>query len=209
MPMLVAEGLGTTLELDARERQHWTVGRGHACDLILTDLGVSRYHATVFRAHDRFYVVDHSLNGTHVCAGDETPSTQTRLPTLSLPKAQAAEGGSVPDNQTPRRPRKPMEDTAEFPAVRAKAEEPDAEESFPGLHKSHAEFKLQELWSRLPRLPGYEPHALAAPKDMQPLLQLVYSAEGQDTLVSLGRELTTGCRVVFVGQQRRVMVFRD
>lgn len=71
------------LALPADARIRYVVGRGSACDLVLSDLTVSRVHAELRREDDQWLLVDlGSLNGTrlngwrlvgpaHVRTGDE------------------------------------------------------------------------------------------------------------------------------------------
>jgi len=42
------------------------VGRGEECDLVVSDRYASRQHLTVRAMRTRFYLVDHSINGTYV-----------------------------------------------------------------------------------------------------------------------------------------------
>jgi hypothetical protein len=202
MTVLIAEESGKSLNLSTRERLHWIVGRGEDCDLVLNDPGVSRYHCTVFRVHEEYCLLDHSLNGTHLCGEAEKPSGHTRLPTLPpLPKLSDL-------NTKPRVNRREMEETATFAPIADSEEEEERvqrERTYHDLHKSHAEFKLQEINSRLPRMIGYEPHLLKAPVDMQPLLRMVYSAEGVDALVSMGRILSPDLQVILIGRKRHVL----
>jgi len=82
------------------------------------------------------------------------------------------------------------------------------EKHFPQLHKSHAEFRVQELSSRLPRMLGYAAHGLRAAEDMHPRLKMIYSAEQVRTLISLSRQLRPELRVVCVGCGLHALVFR-
>src|SRR5689334_5024112 len=43
-----------------------TIGRGQECDLVLADRYVSRQHLTIRLMRTRFYLIDHSINGTFV-----------------------------------------------------------------------------------------------------------------------------------------------
>jgi class 3 adenylate cyclase len=55
---------------------HWRpsikVGRARECDLVVTDRYASRLHLTIRAMRTRFYLIDHSINGTFVTLqGDE------------------------------------------------------------------------------------------------------------------------------------------
>lgn len=43
-----------------------TIGRGDECDLVVTDRSASRQHLTIRLMRTRFYLIDHSINGTFV-----------------------------------------------------------------------------------------------------------------------------------------------
>ena len=57
MPTLTAVETGVAVDLDSPERLHWLIGRGKGCDLVVNDAGASRYHATVFRSKDLFFLL--------------------------------------------------------------------------------------------------------------------------------------------------------
>lgn len=42
------------------------IGRGQDCDLVVTDRFASRLHLTIRAMRTRFYLIDHSINGTYV-----------------------------------------------------------------------------------------------------------------------------------------------
>lgn len=203
MPTLITKATGTVLDLGTAERLHWIIGRSEECDLVLPDFGISRFHATIFRTQERvFFIVDHSLNGTHICTAQEEPAENTRVPTVSPTDMSKLHGLKKSSS--------PSHDTHEF----------EIKELFLGdrqivpqkefdLHKSHAEFRAQELNSRLPPLIGYEPHGLAAGEDMQPLLKMIYSASEVNTLASMARPLAEDQYVVFIGSQQHFMVFKE
>ena len=58
------------------------VGRGPECDLVVQDRYVSRHHLTMRAMRTRFYLIDHSINGTYVTldGGDEVHVLRGELP---------------------------------------------------------------------------------------------------------------------------------
>ncbi len=200
MPSLVVEVSGERLDLSTHERLHWSVGRGPECDWQIVDPGISRYHATIFRAAESFYVLDHSLNGTHLTENVDVLSDATKVPSFPSLASGANCESRVPASK--------MQDTRELEAVGELAAEGRAE-SLPELHKSHAEFRAQELSSRLPRMAGYEAHALCSGGDLRPLLEMIYSAQQVETLVSMSRRLHPELRIVLVGCGLHALVFKD
>ena len=84
--LLMKDGSDTVIELTT-ERLLWMLGRHPACDLVLDDPGISRFHATIFYVDEDLFVVDHSINGTHV------PHSQEELDAVlseSLPLGTSA-----------------------------------------------------------------------------------------------------------------------
>lgn len=53
-----------------RERRQLSLGRGDACDLVVHSHLASRQHATLEMRSGKFYLVDQSVNGSFVRAGD-------------------------------------------------------------------------------------------------------------------------------------------
>jgi adenylate cyclase len=57
-----------------RRVDHWhpivTIGREAGCELLLTNLVVSRRHATIRIERTHFFIVDHSVNGTFITRSD-------------------------------------------------------------------------------------------------------------------------------------------
>jgi len=47
-------------------RPEISIGRGQSCDLVVADRYASRQHATIRLTRTRFYLIDHSINGTFV-----------------------------------------------------------------------------------------------------------------------------------------------
>ncbi len=181
------------LDLSGHDREHWLIGRAVGCDLCLPDPGISRCHATIFRAHGGYYILDHSFNGTHLCSGEETPSVATRVPSVSL----AGGGGAVGSRET----------VAVIPHwCEIK---PGDEKEFAAPHISHVLHRRQERLSRLPRLAGYEAHEYKRPTDLRPLLEMIYSDTDVQTVVSLGRPLRAGLRLVFVGETSYQLTFAE
>jgi adenylate cyclase len=65
---------------------HWrptlTIGRARECDLIVTDRYASRLHLTIKAMRTRFYLSDHSINGTFVTlqGGEEVHVLHAEMP---------------------------------------------------------------------------------------------------------------------------------
>lgn len=206
MPMLVAEGIGPELDLSTHERLHWTIGRGQGADLVFNDPGISRYHATVFRVDKRFVVIDHSFNGTHVCGPTEGAHIDgdTKVPGFNLSDASVQVPRSISDKPHVARDEN---DTASFPAIIDTPKDSLRDRSDDHVHKSHAELRVQQLSSKLPRMIGFKEHAFSLPEKLQPLLRMIYSATEVDNLASMGRVLHPGTRLIFVGQKHNILTF--
>ena len=64
----------TTLTLDyrgknlvrRRDRDSITIGRGEDCGIQIADDQASRLHCTIERRQDKWFLIDHSTNGTYV-----------------------------------------------------------------------------------------------------------------------------------------------
>ena len=58
------------------------IGRGQECDLVVQDRYVSRHHLTIRAMRTRFYLIDHSINGTYVSldGGQETHVLRGEIP---------------------------------------------------------------------------------------------------------------------------------
>jgi adenylate cyclase len=67
-------GLVLALGHDVRRLDHrhpiLTIGRETGCELLITDPVVSRRHATIRVERMRFFIVDHSVNGTFITRSD-------------------------------------------------------------------------------------------------------------------------------------------
>ncbi len=194
MAELLLESRQAAISLDTRRRQHWLIGRGVDCDLRLPDEGISRFHATLFHNEGRFYLVDHSLNGTWVrlAEGGHSDSAEVSRVEGEVCGAGEADAGTE--------------------TVRIHADPPPVhlepgEQAPRRLHGSHAELRKQELSSRLPRIVGFRSHALSSAEDLRELLEMIYSAEGAKTLASMGRALSAGVQAVFEGNDRHVVTF--
>jgi class 3 adenylate cyclase len=65
---------------------HWRptlkIGRAHECDLVVTDRYASRLHLTIRAMRTRFYLEDHSINGTFVTlhGGEEVHMLHADMP---------------------------------------------------------------------------------------------------------------------------------
>jgi adenylate cyclase len=65
-----------------RWRPSLSVGRSRDCDLVVTDRYASRQHLTIRVLQTRFYLIDHSINGTFVTLqdGDEVHLLREEIP---------------------------------------------------------------------------------------------------------------------------------
>lgn len=66
-----------------REGDVVTIGREGDCDLVIAGQAVSRRHCTIERRNARFFLTDHSTNGTFVAA-ESAPETPVRTATVPL-----------------------------------------------------------------------------------------------------------------------------
>jgi class 3 adenylate cyclase len=91
--------LGTELVLDNRERTYATLGRGQDNDLVIKGNLVSRLHARIEAAKNRFMLVDQSTNGSFVQGkgGDDAFVRRDAIPL----KGEGVIGlGRVPEPQS-------------------------------------------------------------------------------------------------------------
>lgn len=203
MPILTVKSAGYTLDLTGTSRCHWLIGRALEGDICLQDPGVSRFHATVFRYHDRYCVVDHSLNGTHLSQRDESLSNATRLPNVSHFPSQT---GPDPDDDNTKTAN---HDTAEIDLEDLPSEFRTPDSPGNALNKSHAAFRLQEINTRVPRMVGYAPHQYGTLDDIRPLLEMIYSADGADALSSMGRTLNAAIEITIIGTKQHILAFQE
>ncbi|MBN2713417.1 MAG: FHA domain-containing protein [Planctomycetes bacterium] len=195
MPELRLEAKGRAIDLPETGRQHWLIGRGQDCDIIVEDPGVSRYHATVFRFHNRFFVIDHSLNGTHLARDMEDVSSKTAVPGLAEMEDSAPASNNASSNDTTEIAPDEFEDESE------------GWKEYLEQNKSHAAFRAEQIQAKLPRMLGYEKHALTAPKDLKKMLEMVYSAEDAENLASMGKLLHDSQNIVLLGNNRQYIKF--
>ncbi|MGH8668346.1 MAG: FHA domain-containing protein [Burkholderiales bacterium] len=66
-----------------REGDAITVGREEGCDIVITGQAASRRHCTIERRNARFFLTDHSTNGTYVAAEGQAESA-VRTATVPL-----------------------------------------------------------------------------------------------------------------------------
>jgi adenylate cyclase len=78
------------------------IGRSHECDLVVSDRYASRQHLTIRAMRTRFYLIDHSINGTYVTlhGGDEVHVLRGEVPldrsgVLSLGRSHTDSGAVV------------------------------------------------------------------------------------------------------------------
>ena len=62
------------------------IGRSYGNDLILQNIDVSRFHATIFRCEGLLYLINHSLNSTFYSADKSPFSPETRIQNASESK---------------------------------------------------------------------------------------------------------------------------
>lgn len=98
---LLVEHEGERIRID-QWRPEITIGRGPGCDLVVNDRYVSRDHLTVRAMRTRFYLIDHSINGTYVTFkdGEEVHILRGEIPlersgTLSLGRSGAENAGQI------------------------------------------------------------------------------------------------------------------
>jgi len=72
-----------TVIVRRREGDVVTVGREDACDIVITGQAASRRHCTIERRNARFFVTDHSTNGTFI-APERQAETAVRTATVPL-----------------------------------------------------------------------------------------------------------------------------
>ena len=211
MHRLADEKGNTVLAMEEGGRLHWVIGRDKRCDLELHDTGVSRVHATLFRGADGYYLLDHSLNGTHICHAGERPGRETRLPSIS--PAECASRIREEMEQMGEPLHKPAMDTAEINIADVKAELDRLQKVAAGespedrLNKSHAEFQAMKKDTLLPRVAGYAPHQMKTPEDLRSFLEMIYSADQVETLAGMSRRIADGDRLIFVGKSMIEVAF--
>lgn len=127
------------------EKRFYQIGRHPSNDLkIYNDDAVSRFHATIFKLNDDYYLLDHSLNGTHYNAEEPCFDKGTRLESVL--------------------------ETSKF------------QESVAGLKKQIKEKKV-------PKIPGFKPHAFENDRDIAYLLIMIHVPEEAALLASCGVQL--------------------
>jgi thioredoxin reductase (NADPH) len=123
-----------------------TIGRSHACDVVLSDDLVSKRHCTITRQDDRFVLTDHSTNGTFLNDLNTRIETHELLQTdeILLGKTHIrlewseSVGDEVPTRATPP-PTRPAgaEQEQELPPTRITGAEP-VKESPPASYDATA-----------------------------------------------------------------------
>jgi class 3 adenylate cyclase len=78
---LLVELEGERVRID-QWRPSIKIGRGPECDLVVADRYVSRQHLTIRVMRTRFYLIDHSINGTYVTlqGGEEVHVLRGEMP---------------------------------------------------------------------------------------------------------------------------------
>ena len=106
---LLVEHEGERIRID-QWRPSIRIGRGQECDLVVNDRYVSREHITVRAMRTRFYLSDHSINGTYVTlqGGEEVHILHGEMPLdrsgqLSLGRSGADNAGQIITFQYDRR----------------------------------------------------------------------------------------------------------
>jgi adenylate cyclase len=85
-----------------QRRPRITLGRAHDCDLVVSNRYASRQHLTIRVMRTRFYLIDHSINGTFVTlqGGEEIHVLRGEMPldrsgTLCLGRSRAEHDGET------------------------------------------------------------------------------------------------------------------
>jgi hypothetical protein len=85
-----------------QSRPSMTIGRAEDCDLVVNDPYASRKHLTIRLMRTRFYLIDHSINGTFVTlnGGPEVHVLRQDLPLdisgeIALGRSRAANSGGL------------------------------------------------------------------------------------------------------------------
>jgi len=190
MPTLIAQNTDYRMRLETGVRSYWLVGRDPSCELLLTDDGISRCHATIVHLDDRFYVIDHSLNGTHILTREE--------------EIEAVLAADIPEDHEDA-------DVVGFETCEVKSADlrvpilTDAHGA--DLHRSHQELQLVQRRSEVPRMVGYSAHAISSPDLMDRMLESFRSLVDLETLASMGRRVHPGNVLLFIGFDRHLFKF--
>ncbi len=190
MPTLIAQNTDYRMQLETGVRSYWLVGRDPSCELLLTDEGISRCHATLVHLDEQFYVIDHSLNGTHILTRDE--------------EMDAVLAAEIPVSQ---------EDKDVIGFETCEVANVDlrvpilADGHGADLHRSHQELHLLQRRSEVPPMVGYHPHAISSPDMLDRMLESFRSVVDLETLASMGRRVRPGNVLLFLGFDRHLFKF--
>ena len=182
MYSLIKDASDRVVELGAAKRLHWMIGRHSTCDVEIDDPGISRFHATIFYAEKKLFIVDHSINGTHVGRSqEELREIMERPLPLGIPAAPTVDDTQVIEPY--------------MRVLDSSACDPD------DPHKSLAELRLAQSLTRVPRMAGYESRRPISPETAASLLNMIYSDTESHNLAGMGRRLYPGMSLVLVGRQ--------
>jgi hypothetical protein len=193
MPTLVASPEGLSLRLETAGTAHWSVGRDPSCDLVLTDPGISRFHATMFRQEGAYLILDHSMNGT-LLFDDEAELSRTVF--VDGPQVSGA---------TPL----PGGDTIELGAPRLLTPPSSEELGDVEIHQSLAELRVQQKQKRLSRIVGFEAHGLSDVEAHRAIVKMIYGTGEDEALAGLGTQVRPGSVLVFAGFLRHAFRFDE
>ncbi len=197
MPTLIAEKTDWRMDLAVGQRCHWVVGRDPTCELLLTDRGVSRFHATVFHIEGRFCVIDHSRNGTYLFGSEKEYRTAGTVPNATPPDASGGDPDVVGF------------ETSDVPSLRFLTPTAQNPEGLVDLHRSHVELQLMQSRNQIPRMAGYDPHGIQSAADMTPILEMIYSTGDSANLASMGRSVSAGNVLLFHGYDLHLFRFEE
>jgi pSer/pThr/pTyr-binding forkhead associated (FHA) protein len=197
MPTLIAERTDWRMDLAVGQRCHWLVGRDPSCELLLTDRGVSRFHATVFHIEGRFCVIDHSQNGTYLFGSEKEYGSAGAVPTPNPTDASGEDPDVVGF------------ETCEVEALRFLTPKTPDGEGMLDLHRSHVELQLMTRRNQIPRMAGYQAHDIQSAGEMTPILEMIYSTGDSANLASMGRPVGAGNVLLFHGYDMHLFRFEE
>ncbi len=192
MASLVAQNTDYRMPLETEVRSHWLVGRDPECEILLSDKGISRCHATLVYVMDQLSVIDHSLNGTHVLGTEAEIEAANALETPTGDDDPDVIGFETCEVRT-------SDLRAPIPVGGADAD----------LHRSHHELRLMQRRSNVPRMIGYNEHAISSPHTLDRMLESFQSDMDLETLASMGRPVRPGDVLLFVGFDRHLFRYEE
>jgi adenylate cyclase len=86
---------GKSIEMRPQDSDQITIGREVGNAIVVPNDAVSRRHATVLARDGKFYLKDHSTNGTHVRTRRETPVVARRETVMLQGKGEISPGVEI------------------------------------------------------------------------------------------------------------------